>query len=62
MLVRLLSLAAAALIVATPALAAKQGRLDGIARDYVRLTLEIGERDPGYVDAYYGPADWAAQA
>ncbi len=62
MLVRILGLAAAALIVATPALAAKQGRLDGIARDYVRLTLEIGERDPGYVDAYYGPADWAAQA
>ena len=29
--------------------------LDAVARDYVALTLEIGEREPGYVDAYYGP-------
>ena len=32
--------------------------LDAVARDYVRLTLEIGERDEGYVDAYYGPPEW----
>ena len=37
-------------------------KLDTLARDYVHLTLEAGEREPGYVDAYYGPADWAAQA
>ena len=24
--------------------------------------LEIGERDEGYVDAYYGPAEWRAAA
>lgn len=36
--------------------------LDAAARDYVRLTLEIGEREPGYVDAYYGPAEWQADA
>jgi hypothetical protein len=36
--------------------------LDVIARDYVALTLEIGEREPGYVDAYYGPAEWQAVA
>ena len=36
--------------------------LDVIARDYVALTLEIGEREPGYVDAYYGPAEWQAAA
>jgi hypothetical protein len=36
--------------------------LDGIARDYVALILEIGEREPGYVDAYYGPPEWAAAA
>jgi len=29
--------------------------LDAIARDYVRLQLEIGARDEGYIDAYYGP-------
>ncbi|RZJ32044.1 MAG: hypothetical protein EON85_02415 [Brevundimonas sp.] len=36
--------------------------LDAVARDYVALTLEIGEREPGYVDAYYGPAEWQAAA
>lgn len=36
--------------------------LDAIARDYVALILEIGEREPGYVDAYYGPAEWADAA
>lgn len=36
--------------------------LDAIARDYVALTLEIGEREPGYVDAYYGPPEWQAAA
>lgn len=36
--------------------------LDEIAREYVRLQLAIGERDPGYVDAYYGPADLATAA
>ncbi len=32
--------------------------LDEIAADYVQMTLEIGEREPGYVDAYYGPREW----
>jgi hypothetical protein len=36
--------------------------LDAIARDYVALILEIGEREAGYVDAYYGPPEWAAAA
>jgi hypothetical protein len=36
--------------------------LDAVARDYVALILEIGEREPGYVDAYYGPAEWQAVA
>lgn len=35
---------------------------DGIARDYVRQTLEIGEHDPGFVDAYYGPPEYLAAA
>ena len=29
--------------------------LDEIARGYVELALAIGEHDPNYVDAYYGP-------
>ena len=36
--------------------------LDPIAEAYVHLTLEIGEHEPGYVDAYYGPDEWAKQA
>jgi hypothetical protein len=36
--------------------------LDAIARDYVALILEIGEREAGYVDAYYGPPEWLAAA
>lgn len=53
----------AALLVATPAFAAPPAaQLDAIAKDFVRLTLEAGEREPGYVDAYYGPDDWAKAA
>ncbi|OZA75826.1 MAG: hypothetical protein B7X77_06710 [Caulobacter sp. 39-67-4] len=62
---RLASLAAALLLgAAAPALAASAGgpKLDVIARDFVALTLEAGEREPGYVDAYYGPKEWAAAA
>jgi hypothetical protein len=36
--------------------------LDSIAADYVRLQLEIGEKEPGYIDAYYGPPEWQAAA
>ena len=40
----------------------EQDGLDEIAKDYVQMQLEIGEREPGYVDAYYGPAEWADAA
>jgi hypothetical protein len=50
-----------ALLVARPA-AARADSLDRVARDYVRLVLEIGERDAGYVDAYYGPGRWRRAA
>jgi hypothetical protein len=36
--------------------------LDEIAKDYVQLQLEIGEREAGYIDAYYGPAEWQEAA
>jgi len=36
--------------------------LDAIAADYVRMQLEIGEKEAGYIDAYYGPAEWQAAA
>lgn len=57
--------AALALLVAactSPRGEAGSGNLDAIARDYVALILEIGEHEPGYVDAYYGPPEWAEAA
>src|SRR3546814_4247813 len=35
--------------------AASTKALDGIAAAYLRLSLEIGTHEPGYIDAYYGP-------
>ena len=32
-----------------------------LAEQYVRLVLALGEHDGSYVDAYYGPAEWAEQ-
>jgi hypothetical protein len=32
--------------------------MDKIAEDYVKLVLAVGQHDPDYVDAYYGPAEW----
>jgi len=59
----LLLLGACATPAALPATADSSGdSMDAIARDYVALILEIGEREPGYVDAYYGPAEWQAAA
>jgi len=36
--------------------------LHDIAEAYVHLSLETGEHEPGYIDAYYGPGEWAEQA
>jgi len=36
--------------------------LDAAARDYVELSLTIGEKEAGYIDAYYGPAEIQAKA
>ena len=32
--------------------------LDEAAEHYVHLVLAVGEIEPGYVDAYYGPEEW----
>jgi len=46
-----------------PALASPGSEmLDKIAGDFVRMTLEAGEREPGYVDAYYGPREYLTAA
>src|SRR5688500_6446978 len=36
--------------------------MNGTAERYVKLVLELGEKDPGYVDAYYGNATWSEEA
>jgi hypothetical protein len=33
-----------------------------IAESYVRLVLAVGQHDADYVDAYYGPPEWRAEA
>lgn len=39
-----------------PQASAPASALDAVAADYLRLTLEIGTYEDGYIDAYYGPA------
>lgn len=38
------------------------GDLDAAAEEYVKLVLALGQHDSGYVDAYYGPPEWATGA
>ena len=45
---------------ATPS--APQGDLNALAERYVRLSLEIGTHEDGYIDAYYGPPEWKTEA
>jgi hypothetical protein len=57
-------LAASVLVLSLSAclqVAAPTDSLDAAARDYVRLQLAIGQKEDGYIDAYYGPAELAAQ-
>jgi hypothetical protein len=35
--------------------------LSSVAESYVKLVLSIGEHDPDYVDAYFGPPVWRAE-
>ena len=36
--------------------------MDDISKRYVKLVLSVGEYDPNYVDAYYGPEKWQEEA
>ncbi|HEX6039287.1 hypothetical protein [Longimicrobium sp.] len=54
-----LALAAACAPAGTPSPAAAGGDpLAGVAERYTRLVLALGQHDPDYVDAYYGPPAW----
>ena len=57
-----LMLFALCLLGACAAVPANRDSLDAIAADYVKTTLALGEREPGYVDAYFGPPEWAEAA
>ena len=48
------------LLGACVSVAAPTDTLDAVARDYVRLQMAIGQKEEGYIDAYFGPADLAA--
>src|SRR5207248_5743072 len=36
--------------------------MNTVAERYVHLVLALGQHDPDYVDAFYGPADWKTEA
>src|SRR5690349_5713329 len=40
---------------------AKDG-INTVAERYAHLVLALGQHDPDYVDAFYGPAEWKTQA
>lgn len=52
-------LAAVAVAACTPR---AEPDLNPLAERYVRLQLEIGTHEEGYIDAYYGPEEWKTQA
>jgi hypothetical protein len=36
--------------------------MNAVAERYVHLVLALGQYDPDYIDAFYGPAEWKTQA
>jgi len=36
--------------------------MNALAEGYAHLVLALGQHDPDYVDAFYGPAEWKTQA
>ena len=32
--------------------------MNNIAEKYVKIVLRVGQHEPDYVDAYYGPEEW----
>src|ERR671936_2424808 len=36
--------------------------INAVAERYAHLVLDLGQHDPDYVDAFYGPAEWKTQA
>jgi hypothetical protein len=57
-----LVVAACASASAPPPAAGARRTIDIAAEQWVRLALEINTHEEGYVDAYFGPEEWKAQA
>jgi hypothetical protein len=36
--------------------------INAVAERYAHLVLALGQHDPDYVDAFYGPAEWKTLA
>src|SRR5688572_12507355 len=49
-------------VVAFVAPTAQTTQMDTLAEQYVKLVLAMGQHDPDYVDAFYGPDEWRTQA
>jgi hypothetical protein len=45
-----------------PDTAARASSMNWIAEDFVKLALAVGQHDPLYVDAYFGPEAWRTAA
>lgn len=58
----LLSFCLAACMTGTTTAPSSDAVLNPLARDYVRLALEINTHEDGYVDAYYGPPELKTEA
>ena len=60
--VALLALSIGAACATAPAPSDNLGAMNDAAERYVRLVLAVGQHDKDYVDAFYGPAAWKAEA
>src|SRR5947209_16512438 len=49
-------------LVASSAGARAADSMNAIAERYAHLVLALGQHDPDYVDAFYGPVEWKTQA
>jgi Domain of unknown function (DUF4440) len=47
---------------ALPSVKGENGPVGHIAQTYVQLVLAMGQHDPDYVDAFYGPVEWKTTA
>ena len=51
-----------ALVTVSASARAAADAMNPVAERYAHLVLALGQHDPDYVDAFYGPAEWKTQA